>query len=874
MQQQQPPQKWLQFLRWFCKDDFIEEIEGDLTELFEKRADHSVALARRHFMWDVIKTIRWINMKKRKIESITMYAIDNYLKIYIRRFRRGFLHYSVNILGLVLGFTVLFFVLLYSNDEMKMDSYHSKSDRIFRVIEKSETEEGTNYYSSVANPMAPAMKADFPEIVESASMVYFGSATYTYKDKNIANRNYAIVTSGFFNIWDISILSGDPLKDYQGLAGVVLSEDFAKSLFGDEDPVGKVIETRLDKAEVLAVMKNMPKNATYQFDIFFVTDINKWDGRISQFFKSWDSHFMATWVLFREGTGPEDVLPKTDAFLSKYVNDDQKREHQIGFQNIQDMHLHSDHLTEAGGDPLRAIPYSNNQFVYIILIIGACVIIIASLNFINLSSVQALKRTLEAGIRKVNGASTKQLRIQLFVETFITILLAFILSWILIALLLPYFNYLTGKTMYFDEFFSLDLIGYQLAAFTTTWILSALVPAVYYAKLDRAIFMTKNAFAGKGDRLRKAFVLVQYTISMGLIIGVVVLYNQFNFIQNKNLGFDNSGLITLDINSGKARGSFKGIKDGIAKHPGVVNVTTTTRVPGEWKNLPESDLLLSKNAEPITASHYGFDSDGISTYGFKIIDGSDFSGNDASDTLKVILNETAVKSLGLEDPVGKSIWIQEDTLSRFQVIGVVEDFHFESLYEPIKPVFITSWNNPIMVIDYFVIRYNGDPKQVLTHAENVNTEFDPETPAEFNFLDEQWRRYYKADETRGNFIMISAILSVLISVIGLFGMIHYTVERRTKEIGIRKVIGASIPTIIKLLLKDYLILLCVAMLIASPLAWYMLNDWLATFAFRIDLSIWIFAFAFLVVLLVSFMTVISRVYSMAKSNPVNSLRYE
>ncbi len=870
----QPPKSWLKFLRWYCKTEFIEEIEGDLIELFEKRALQSPTSAKRKFMWDVVKSIRWVNLKKHKIKNTTMYALANYLKIYFRRFRRGVLHYSVNVLGLVLGFTVLTYVLLYSNDELTIDGYHQKADRIYRVIEKSETQDGVKYYSSVANPLAAALKADFPEVVETANMFYFGSATHIYKENRIANRNYAIVTNGIFNIWDTEVINGNPLKEFQGPAAVVLTSEFAKRLFGEENPVGKVVESKMGNCEVLAVIEDLPKNATFQFDIFYVTDLSRWNQRFQGFLTSWDTHFMNVWVLFREGTGPEDIQPKLDQFLSKYLDESLSKEHQLSFQNIQDIHLKSGHLDSAGGDLIQAIPYSDMDFIQIILIIGASVIIIAALNYINLSSVQALKRSIEAGIRKVNGATTGQLKVQLYLETLFTLIISGVITTTLVILLLPYFNLLTGKSLIIYDLINLNLFNYILVAFITIWLISGLLPALYYGKLDRGLMMTKNVFAGKGDSLRKGFIFLQYAISMILIIGVIVLYNQLEYIQNKNLGFNNSNLITLDINSRKARVGFQGIKNGILSHPAVENVTVTSRLPGEWKQLPIASIKTSAASEPVGATHYGMDKDGLETYGISLIDGKNFSGNAASDSLKVILNETAVNQLGLKNPIGQTVWIEEDTLSKFQVIGVVKDFHFESLYEPIKPAFITSWNNPILPIDYYVVRYNGDPKEVLSHIEKVNSEFDPETPPEFHFLDEQWKRYYVADQTRGTFILIAAVLSILISIIGLFGMIHYTVERRTKEVGIRKVIGASVPALIKLLVKDYVILLAMAMVVSGPIAWFFLEEWLSSFAFRISLNLWVFISAFLLVLTVSGVTVMSKIYRLAKSNPAMSLRYE
>ncbi len=421
-------------------------------------------------------------------------------------------------------------------------------------------------------------------------------------------------------------------------------------------------------------------------------------------------------------------------------------------------------------------------------------IIIAALNYINLSSVQALKRTLEAGIRKVNGATVGQLRFQLFVETFMTKMFAYVFAISLMAAFFNSFLSITNKSIPFQQVFSEDLIFYHVAAFIFIWILSSLTPALYYSRLNRSLIISKNVFSGKGDLLRKSFVVIQYGISLCLIIGTLVLFRQMNFIQTKDLGFSYDKMLTLDINSGSARRHYKSIIQEIAKHSGVENVSTSSRVPGEWKSLPSVGISLNQSDEQVTAHHFGVDHRWIDTYQMKLKYGSNFSGQDQSDTLKLIINEEAVAVLGLEEnPVGQFLWVHEDTTSKMQIIGVVEDFHFESLHESLGPVAVTSWNNPVLGIDYFTVRYSGNPTEVIVHIEEVQKKYDPETPAEINYLDERWNRYYEADQSRSQLILIATIISIIISTFGLFGLVNFTVERKTKEVGIRKILGASVP---------------------------------------------------------------------------------
>ncbi len=872
-----PPKYALRFLRWFCREDYLEEIEGDLVELFDKRVEAPTINASILFWWDVIKTFRWVNFRKLKIEIPIMNSIKNYLKIYFRRYKKETTHYLANILGLTLGFAVLFFVQLYVHDEQNLDTYHRKYERIYRVYEKEmNPEEGERIWNITTNPLAEALKEDFPEVEASAKMVYFGSSVLKYGDRAFAERNYILTTNTIFDIWDFEILAGDPQKEFPGTAAVVLTETMAKKLFGDEDPVGKVMEmpNRFEQVQVLAVIADMPRNSTYQFNALYITDFKKFEPRFQSYFDSWDSRFFTTWVLLKEGTSPEDLMAKKESFMAKYLPEEIRDEHDFYLQPIADIHLGSSEMEAQGTEPQATIPYSNRRFVSIILLIGFGVIVIASLNFINLSSVQALKRTLEAGIRKVNGASQASLRFQLLVETFMTLFIAYGLTVALVSFFLPQLNELTAKQFTRSDLFAVDIVIFQVLSILVIGLLTTLIPAAYYSRLNRSLVLEKNVFAGRGELLRKIFIAAQYALSMVLIVAVIVLFRQMQYVQTKNLGFEKERVIALDINSGPLRASFKSIKEGIASHASIEAVSVSSRVPGEWKSVPTSDLYKNLNGEPTESALYGVDKDWLETYDIQLKKGDFFRGNDAVDSLYVVLNERAVAALGLEEPVGTSInMVARDTILA-RVIGVVKDFHFRSLYEPIGPIALVHWNNPLSFIDYYSIRYKGNPADVLTHIMDVNDQYDPNTPAELNFLDERWGRYYQADESRSNLFFLASVISIFISVIGLFGMINYTIERKTKEIGIRKVLGASHQNIVHILTKDYVVLLLIAGAIAFPLSYYWLENWLSTFSYRISMGIGTFLFAAVVVLLVSGLTVIFRILRASHNNPVSALRYE
>ncbi|MEQ9303722.1 MAG: permease prefix domain 2-containing transporter, partial [Marinoscillum sp.] len=617
-----PPKYALNFLRWYCREEFLDEIEGDLIELYEKRAEASQRHARRKFLWDVIMSFRPVNIRSIKLNNWTMNAIYNYTKVYFRRFRKETTHYLVNTLGLAMGFAVLFFILMYVYDEHHIDSYHAKSDRIYRVLETTTRDGETRVYSLTANPLAQALKNEYPEIEQAARMVYLGSGGLRYGVNEFHDRNYVFSTKELFDILDFKITKGDPYREFSGIAAVALNETSARKLFGEEDPIGKLVDLpgKVDGVEVIAVYEDMPKTSTYQFNTVYLSHFDQFPSGYGQWFGSWDSRGMTTWALFKENTDPETVMAKRKGFMEKYYTEELQDQHEFSFQPITDMHLGSSHLSTYGSEPLMQIPYTNRQFVSILLMIGIFVIIIASLNYINLSSVQALKRTLEAGIRKVNGATVGQLRFQLFVETFLTLFIAYSLSIALLVMFHSRFLALSDKAIALERFFAVNLLSYHALAFITIWILSSLIPAIYYSKLNRSISLLKNVFTGKGDLLRKSFVVIQYGISMCLIIGSIVLYRQLNYVQTKDLGFKNERLVTLDINGGSARRNAKNIVNALKSDANVVNATTSSRVPGEWKYIPTVSLSTDKT-NPIDATHYGADENWLDTYSMELVSG-------------------------------------------------------------------------------------------------------------------------------------------------------------------------------------------------------------------------------------------------------------
>ena len=357
MDNHQPPKWALRFLRWYCREEYLDEIEGDMMELFHGRATASIRSARLYFVWNVIRTFRWINLKKTQINNWTMNLFKNYTKIYFRRFRKETAHYLVNILGLSLGFAILFFILMFVYDEQSIDQYHSNIDRVYRLVEISQEEDGTHDYLSTSNAVAAALKADFPAVQETAHMTYLGSQVLQKEDIRIADRDWVMVSKGIFDILDFPIISGNPKKEFEGPAGIVLEKNMAKALFGHSDVVGELLDgSRFGPVEVLAVMDEMPSNSSYRFKEIYVLNIEQLNQGFQDFLKSWDTRFMQTWVLLNEGATPEDIYAEKSEFLEKYYDEEIRKEHDFYLHPFSDFHLGSSHIENGGPGPLLAIP--------------------------------------------------------------------------------------------------------------------------------------------------------------------------------------------------------------------------------------------------------------------------------------------------------------------------------------------------------------------------------------------------------------------------------------------------------------------------------------------------------------------------------------
>jgi putative ABC transport system permease protein len=495
----------------------------------------------------------------------------------------------------------------------------------------------------------------------------------------------------------------------------------------------------------------------------------------------------------------------------------------------------------------------------------------------NLATARAMKRAKEVGLRKVVGAHENQLVGQFLGEAILFTALALLLAVVLVEMILPSFNALADKQLALDFSTQGWLLAALLALVVLVGVLSGSYPAFYLAKMRPAFVLKSDLRSGtRAVRLRQGLVITQFALSIIMIVATTAAYRQINFIRSKNLGFNQDQLLVVDINSGNTRRNFQAIKTEMAKIPEVKSVAVSSRVPGEWKNLDQ--FLVAGEGAPAAQTHTMFfmcvDQEFLHTFEIDLATGRGLSEEMGTDTAAVVLNESAARVLGWEDPLGKEIRAEEGQY-RARVVGVVKDFHFQSLHEKIAPLVLGHWKNPVTAIDYFTARVNaGDMAQTLSALQKVHEQFDQKTPFEYNFLDDRLNDFYQTDLRVGKIFGISAALTIIIACLGLLGLAAFMAEQRTKEIGVRKVLGASVSNILFLLSKDFTKVIAIATLIAAPIAYWGLQRWLQVFAYRITVGPEIFMLAGIIALSIALLTVSFQAIKAALANPVEALRYE
>lgn len=785
----------------------------------------------------------------------------------------------INIGGLAFSLVCVFFIALYLFDELSFDRFHNGAENIYRVIEDKGSETGEETSQADVAFRLSSIQDEIPEIVSAVKLTTFGRRNVSNVEKTINFHYDAIYADqSFLEIFDYPLIRGDRNSALQKANSVILSEMMAKRFFNSIDVVGQTLLVGNDVYQVTGVLKDFPSNTHLDLQILYSMESQasqEWYKRFQA--GDWSSNYFVVYYKLIEGANVTDIAKRLNDVVKANRPDDATPSH-FWLQPITDIHFYSANITGGGNARQGEISY-----IYVFGAVGLFLLIIACVNYINLSTAFAITRGKEIGIKKVAGAHRSNLIAQFITESTFIAFVSVLLALGFVNALLPQFNEFTGKTIELNLLFQLPSI-LMLSGFTLLiGFLSGSYPAFYLSKLKPA--MTLKGFSkGQGSAwMRKGLVVFQFTLSIMLIIASITAYRQIQYIRSKNLGFNQEQLVMLDINSGKVRRGADIIKTELLRLPAAESVTLTSRVPGEWKNLLQVRITTAGQPEGIHHYMIGADEDFLSTFEINLVKGRNFLPGHA-DSLSVLINETAANLLGVTEP-GYQISIpavnygasDEPLKTPFyaQVIGIVDDFHFQSLHQKIAPMVITHSTNPIQSVDYFTVRLNpGDMETTLKSMEKIIASVDADHPLEYNFLDERLADFYQEDLKRGKLFGISATVSIAIACLGLFSLASFNTEQRTKEIGIRKVLGASLGEITLLLSANYVKLVAAGFLIAAPLSFLALKEWLASFAYRIQIDVWILALAGMLSVIIALLTVGYKSIKAALADPVDSLRSE
>lgn len=791
--------------------------------------------------------------------------LKNYFKIAFRNLWRHRVFSFINIMGLTVGMTACLLIFLYVRFELSYDKFHPKADRIYRMVTDLKTPTETIKNSGPAWAVGPHLQFDLPE-VEAFTRVNYDNLLVRKGDIKFNEDGAIWADSAFFTIFNFPLLKGDARFALSQPFSIVLSETAAKKYFGKEDPMGKtlLITGEGKPATVTGVMKDMPENTLIKSEVVLsLSSITQyWAKGIND---EWANYGPYTFVLLKPHANALALQKKLPAFLNKWNGTEMNKLQMFPtllLEPLKDVYLRSNRDSSKG----------NMMNVYVFSIIALFILVIACINFINLTTARATERAKEVGIRKVAGAVRAQLAWQFIGESVIICLIAFLLTLGLSSLLLSPFNQLAGKIISNGIFVNTRLLVLLLGISFVIGLLAGIYPAFILSSF-KPIMVLKGRFAtgAKGSILRKGLVITQFAISTALIIGTIIVYTQMQYMRNRDLGFKKDQVLVVDTNGDNKRETLQKL---VANLPKVKATTLSGSVPGGGHQGAYSEVENVKGDLQIANMNlYFVDFDYIPLYDIKMAAGRPFDRAYKTDSNNaMILNEAAVKILGYHSPqdaIGKRFkqWGHEG-----QIIGVIKDFNYHSLQSTIKPLTMRmQWDR----FSFLSVKVN--PTNVQSTIAAIEKEFKtviPNRPFSYYFMDEFFDRQYRSEERFGRLFLNFAALAIFISCLGLLGLASYSTMQRTREIGIRKVMGASVSNIINLLSKEFLNLVIISFFIAAPVAWYFMNKWLLDFAYRTNISWWVFAGAGMLAVLIALLTISFQAFKAAVANPVKSLRTE
>lgn len=786
--------------------------------------------------------------------------LKNLIKTAIRHIVKHFGYSILNVLGLTLGISSALFLIIYVSDEVSYDRYHEKADRIYRVSSSIKEPDDQFTWVVAQIPFGPQVVHDYPEVQSFVRFINMPRALYKFEDKEFNEENFYFVDSTLFDIFTYKVIKGDIKSALLEPKKIILTERIADKYFGKSDPIGKTLTAGNDTYEVTGVIEDVPTNSHFRFDA--VSSRNNLPKQLG----SWGNFGVFTYLLFPENFDVKTFETKMQDMYDTYMKPifgGMNITISYVLEPITRIHLYSTNANEP--EPTGSITY-----VYIFAIVAIFLILIAAMNYMNLATARSTRRAREVGLRKVTGSRRGPLVMQFLSESLLFTLVSLILSIVLLIILLPRFNLLAGKSFDLHVIYSPVVLFSLLGVILIVGIIGGSYPAFFLSRFSPVTVLKGEITQGSaGSLFRKILVVIQFAISVIMIICTLVVFNQLNYLKTMEQGFDQENVIGLQLN-GQMSGKYPVLKQGILENQNIKYVTSTNTAVGEGSGKVIFNVETDQGMSQRGVNFSVVDHDFIESLGIRIIKGRDFQQDMPSDTLTgVVVNETFVKRMNWAEPIGKKVELGNFVVGR--VIGVMQDYHQTGMYNGIESLLLIyrALNNVV----YIKLSGNETP-QVLSFIETKWKEIFPDQPFVYTFLSERFNRQFEADEKRGLIFTIFTILAILIACLGLFGLASYMVEQRTKEIGIRKVFGANENTILGLISKDFLLLVSIGILIAVPVAYYFMSNWLENYVYRTKIGVPLLILAAMMTIVITFITISYKAYQAAIMNPARALKME
>lgn len=875
------PNRFLnRFLEWFCSDRLIEEIQGDLHEAFYHRSKELGAFwANSWFFLDVIRFFRPTYLRPVETQNNQIAMHRNYFKAALRNFKKNGGYSTINLLGLVLGCTCCLLIALHVSEEFSYDNFHADSENTYRVVmDIYNNNELTTKSAPIYPGVGPVVTDEYPEVQDFVRILPFGSGVYSVRkpDGTLVryNEDKAVFADpNFFQMFGFKLIDGNPQEVLKSPNQTVLSYSAAKRYFGDENPIGKTINYRgTEENIVTGVMEDFPETSHMQFDI--ISSLNSWNG-----YESWPQNFgwydFYTFIRVAEGTDPIVLNEKLGGFLDIKKAENYAREtsrEQLWIQNVADIHLFSKGLSWEMGQNGGA------SQVYFLSAIAVLMLIVAWVNFINLSTARAVRRAKEVGVRKVVGAMKKHLVQQFLAEAFLYNLLALIVSIILVVLLIPGINTLLDISLDRSLLVSFEIVVGTVSVLLLGTLFSGFYPAIVLSSF-KPLLVLKGSFYKRRSKFgfRQLLVTFQFVVSVVLIFGTIVVFKQVQYMQSQDLGLNVAQTLVLNgPTSSNGDGDLNNrrniFKDRISQVPSVQNFTISNIVPGE-ENFSISSFYTRQDPDVHRDCYrVRVDENYFPNFSIDVLSGRNFIKDMASDSNAILLNRTAAIMFGFTEESAVDEVLNFNSRYPLKVIGVVEDYHHSSLKESLDPMMFMYRPN---AANYFSMKVEAaNIPATIANVEALWNDIYPDNPFQYFFLDEFFNRQYKSDQQFNTVFSAFAIMVIIVACMGLFGLVSFTVEQSRKEIGIRKVLGASVQKLILLLTWDYAVLIVISICISLPLGYYLMNEWLGDFAYRTSIGPFVYILGALSIILITLITVSFKSMAAANSNPVHSLRDE